>query len=83
MDELHKAGAEEIDIYIKLDSMAFQSSNYIKLVQAVDQDLGKCPDLQTSEGYVYKRMGLCLHDAVDEARTLKLWVSAKLRTDLV
>jgi len=35
--------------------MAFQSSDYIKLVQAVDQNLGKSPDLQASEGYVYKR----------------------------
>jgi len=34
----------------------------------VDENLGKSPDLQTSEGYVYKRMGLCLNDAVDETR---------------
>jgi len=53
MDELQRAGAED----------------YVNLVQGVDQNLGKSPDLQTSEGYVYKRMGLCLNDAVDETRT--------------
>jgi len=34
----------------------------------IRQALGKCPDLQTSEVYVYKRMGFCLNDPVDEAR---------------
>jgi len=68
MEELQKAGAEELDIHINLDSTAFQSSDYVNLVQAVDENLGKSPDLQTSEGYVYKRMGLCLNDAVDETR---------------
>jgi len=32
MDELQKAGAEELDIHINLDSTAFQSSNYVNLV---------------------------------------------------
>jgi len=57
MDELQKAGAEGLDIHINLYSTAFQSSEYVNLVQAVDENLGKSPDLQTSEGYVYKRMG--------------------------
>jgi len=65
--QLQKAGAEELDININLDSTAFQSSDYVNLVQAVDQSLGKRPDFQTSEDYVYKRMGFCLYDAVDEA----------------
>jgi len=68
MDELQKAGAEELDIHINFDSTAFQSSDYVKLVQAVDENLGKSPDLQTSEGYVYKRTRFYLNDAVDEAR---------------
>jgi len=52
-------------------------------VQAVDENLGKSPDLQTSEGYVYKRMGFCLNIAVDNTRAWKLWVPAELRPDLV
>jgi len=43
MDELQKAGAEELDIHINLDSTAFQSSEYVNLVQAVDENLGKRP----------------------------------------
>jgi len=46
MDELQKAGAEELDMHINLDSSAFQSSDYFHLVQAVDQNLAKSPDLQ-------------------------------------
>jgi len=38
MDELQKAGAEEPDIHINLASTAFQSSDYVNLVQAVDQN---------------------------------------------
>jgi len=49
----------------------------------VDENLGKSPDLQTSEGYLYKRMGFCLNDAVDETRAWKLVVPAELRPDLV
>ncbi|XP_050745941.1 uncharacterized protein LOC127011811 [Drosophila biarmipes] len=81
MDELQKTGAEELDLHINLDSTAFQSPDYVKLVQAVEQQLGKNKDLQTSEGYVYKRMGLCLNDAVDEGRVWKLWVPTELRPD--
>jgi len=83
MDELQKAGAEELDLHINLDSTAFQLLDYVNLVQAVDENLGKSPDLSTSEGCVYKRMGFCLNDAVDEARAWKLWVPAELRPDLV
>jgi len=83
MDELQKAGAEELDIHINLDSTAFQSSEYVNLVQAVDENFGKSPDFQTSEGYVYKRMGFCLNDAVNETRAWNLWVQAELRPDLV
>jgi len=36
MNELHKAGAEELDVHINLDSTAFQSSDYVNLAQAVD-----------------------------------------------
>jgi len=64
---LTAAGAEELDIHINLDSTLFQSSDYV----------------QTSEGYVYQRMGFCLNDAVDETRAWKLWVPAELRPDLV
>jgi len=82
MDELQKAGTEELNIHIKLDSTAFQSSDYVNLMQAVDENLFKSADLQTSKGYAYKRMGFCLNDAVDEARAWKLWVPAELRSDL-
>jgi len=83
MDELQKVGVEELDIHINLDSTAFQSSDYVNLVQAVDQNLVKSPDLQTSKGYVYKRIGFCLNDAVDEVRAWKLWVPAELQPNLV
>jgi len=83
MDELQKAGAEELDIHINLHSTAFQPSDYVNLVQAVDVKLGKSPDLQTSVGYVYKQMGFCLNDAVDETRAWKIWVPAELRPDLL
>jgi len=42
--ELHKAGAEELDIHINLDSTALKSADYVKLVQAVDQNVDKSPD---------------------------------------
>jgi len=35
MDELQKAGAEDLDIHINLDSTELQSSDYVNLVQVV------------------------------------------------
>jgi len=82
MDELQKAGAEELDIHINFDSTAFQSSDYVKLVQAVDENLGKSPDLQTSakpklrQFYYWPGMAVDVQKVVKECEGCKITKTA-------
>jgi len=58
MDEVQKADAIAPDIHIHLKPTFFQSSEYLELIQAAESNADKYPHIQTSEGYVYKRIGL-------------------------
>ncbi|XP_052858196.1 uncharacterized protein LOC128265978 [Drosophila gunungcola] len=83
MDEVTAVLRDAAEINIDLQSAAFQSKEYKELAQAVEKHAEKTPDTQTSEGYVYKRVGFRTGEIINEDRAWKLWVPEELRQDVV
>ncbi|XP_043661543.1 uncharacterized protein K02A2.6-like [Drosophila teissieri] len=82
MDAIQKVQVTAPDLHIELKSPFFQAPEYLALKEAAEANADKCPDIQTFEEYVYKRIGFCQNDAINNDRAWKLWVPAELRSQL-
>jgi len=81
MEEVTTADGAEIQIDLKSD--AFQPKEYQELVLTVEKCDGKVPANQTSDVYVYKKIGFQTKELIREDRTCKLWVPLELRQNIV
>ena len=68
---------------IDLSSPHFTSEEYRSLMENVQLNGDRYPDVVVSDGFVYKRTEFCRGDAIQEDRAWKLWVPPELREKLL
>lgn len=68
---------------IDLKHPSFTSEEYLKLLENVQDNVERLPDLKTSDGYVYKRVRFRKGTPDEEMSLWKLWVPSELTHGLI
>lgn len=71
------------EIQVDLNSQYFKSEEYLDLIKSCEDKKEQLPDINVSEGFVYKRTVPYNGNPLDEDNAWKLWIPKPLTTSLV
>lgn len=86
-DMLSRLDMEEIEMVINeiidFNSIEFQSPEYMKLIDTIQQNKSSLPDLKITDGYVYKKTKFNRGDEEEEDECWKIWLPEKLTENVI
>lgn len=71
------------EVQVDLDSPHFKSEEYLNLIKTLTEKKEHLPDINVSEGFVYKRTVPYNGNPLDEDNAWKLWIPRPLTSSLV
>lgn len=86
-DMLSRLDMEEITVdnptILNFDSEAFNKEDYLSLVETIEQNKNRLPDLKICEGVVYKRVKFNTNEVESEEDCWRIWLPDELTHDVI
>ncbi|XP_055918604.1 uncharacterized protein K02A2.6-like [Eupeodes corollae] len=70
-------------LHIDLEDPSFKSDEYLQIIHHIGQNKDQLPDLQVSDGFVYKKVRHCTGNPLQDDLVWKIWVPAALTNRLI
>lgn len=73
----------ETPLLLDFNSEEFKSEKYLSLIDTIEQDRDKLPDLKVHEGIVYKRVKFHTVEVENEEDCWRIWLPEKLTEGII